>query len=90
MKHTCAECGESYDDARQWITCPHPPLMDDVDIARKEAAIALLGKTVRFAHQPTGPNRDVITISRYGMVMLSGDDIAGEFSPNSLVVVEKT
>jgi hypothetical protein len=53
---------------------------------RKDAAIRLLGRTVRFAHQPEGPDRRIDSIGWSGMVTVAG--MAGEFAPHLFVVQE--
>ena len=85
MNRICDDCGQSYDDARCLIYCPHDPLMSDEDMAQKDAGIALFGKTVRFHHQAeSGPDMQVRSVGWNGMVTL--DAFEGEFSPHLFVV----
>jgi hypothetical protein len=87
MMQTCLQCGDNYDDARCSTICPHESFLSEETLARKDAAIGLLGKTIRFAHQPEGPNWSVMSVSWDGMVMLA--DLAGEFAPHLFTIVEQ-
>jgi hypothetical protein len=87
MMTTCTDCGLTYDDARRMTFCPHEPLMSDEDLAQKDAAIALLGRRIRFNHQrETGPDMRVRSVGWNGMVTV--DALPGEFAPHLFVVVE--
>lgn len=86
MDRTCDDCGMRYDDARRLTYCPHDPLMSDADLAQKDMAISLTGKTIRFNHQhDTGPDFRVQSVGWNGMVTL--DAFPGEFAPHLFVVV---
>ncbi len=87
MRRPCRDCGRTYDDALAETTCPHDRFISDSAAARKDAACALVGKTVRFAHQPDGPDRRVTSISFDGMVTLDSPEVAGLFAPHLFVVV---
>lgn len=50
------------------------------------AAIALLGKTVRFAHQPAGPLFRVSAVHSDGMVEIDG--FSGQFAPHLFIEVK--
>jgi hypothetical protein len=87
MKVDCAKCNLAYDDAERSTICPHRPLFaDPADLERKKLAITLLGKILRFHHQPEGPFHQVRTMSWNGMVELH--DMSGEFAPHLFAVVE--
>ncbi len=82
----CEECGLHYDDARRLTYCPHEPLMPDDDLARKDAGMALFGKTVRFNHQrDSGPDMRVQSVGWNGMVTI--DAFPGEFAPHLFIIV---
>lgn len=81
MMRPCPDCGLDYDDGRCLTFCPHEPLMSDDDLARKDAAMALIGKTVRFLHQTeTGPDLHVSSVGWNGMVSVR--EFVGEFGPH--------
>lgn len=86
MNRTCEDCGLLYDDARQWTTCPHEPLMSDQDLARKDLACALTGQNLLFFHQePDHKPYRIQSIGFNGMVTLVG--LEGEYEPSWLVVM---
>lgn len=86
MINKCDECGADFDDAKRLTLCPHDSLMSDADMAQKDAGQALIGKKVRFAHQPEGPAHAVQSVGWNGMVTLA--DMSGEFAPHIFVVGE--
>jgi hypothetical protein len=85
---TCKDCGKRYDDADCNTICPHPLIMSMPDLLRKKAAIAIMGKRVRFAHMPDKPEnyRNIMAIGWNGMITLAGEDAAmGEFAPHLFI-----
>lgn len=85
MDRVCEECGGSYDDARCLTYCPHDPFLSEFEVAQKDCAISLLGKSVRFVHEwRTGPDRRVQSVNFVGMVTL--EDMIGEFAPHLFVL----
>ena len=61
--------------------------MSEDQAAQKDAALAILGKRVYFAHRPAGvPPARVTTVTRDGMVELEG--WSGLFSPHSFIIAE--
>lgn len=86
MNVNCLDCGKRYDDARHLTFCPHDPLMSDADLKQKDAGLALLGKVVRFNHEPDGPTHRVQWVGYNGMVGI--DTYRGDFAPHLFVVVE--
>lgn len=87
MQVSCGKCGISYDDARRFTFCPHNSFMTEAELGQKDAGIALVGKTIRFAHEPDGPDRRVQSVGFTGMVTLH--DMTGEFAPHLFVVVDE-
>lgn len=85
MRIRCDSCGASFNDADRTTLCPHGWLMPAEDMARKQEALDLLEHTIRFAHQPDGPDHRVQSVGATGMVTLRG--MAGEFSPHLFVKV---
>ena len=79
----CPACPDEYDDARCSTICPHPLLMSIADMDRKDAAVKLLGKQVRFSHQPEGPYWRVACVGWRGGVSIDGSP--GTYSPRSFV-----
>jgi hypothetical protein len=87
MMRVCADCGQRYDDGRRLTCCPHSPLMSDEDLAQKDLAMGLIGKTIRFNHlTEAGPDCRVTSIGWNGMVTIEG--WAGEFAPHVFTIVE--
>jgi hypothetical protein len=86
MERRCEWCGAIYDDADSLTFCPHAPIMAAEDLARKDAGLALLGRRVRFAHQPDGPAHEIVAVGWNGMVALR--DLTGEFAPHLFIPVE--
>jgi hypothetical protein len=89
MNVTCEQCDTAYDDARRWTICPHEELLPTPLMDRKIAALELLGKRVRFAHQrpsdaPEGYR--VQSVNWSGLVSIEG--FSGLFAPHLFVVVE--
>ncbi len=83
MKTRCTDCGETYDDADRTTICPHELIMPAADLVQKKAGLALIGKDIRFAHQPEGPTHRVQAVGWNGMVKLA--DMSGEFAPHLFV-----
>ena len=83
MDKICNDCGMGYDDAQRLTFCPHDEIMPADDLARKDQGIALLGKEVRFNHQPDGPWYRICSVGFRGMVQIEG--IPGEFAPHLFV-----
>src|SRR6185437_9323801 len=88
MERTCDKCGTSYDDAERSTVCPHYLLMPATDRQRKHAALALLGRQVRFADQPQGPHHRIQSVAWDGMVTLA--DLPGQFAPEVFVIVGRS
>lgn len=84
----CVTCGEAFDDAARTTICPHQLLMSDAHLRQKDLAYALMGKVVRFAHQPDGPDHRIVSCNYIGMVTLR--DIVGEFAPSLFNPVKET
>lgn len=84
---TCPDCKLSYDDAERSTICAHDPIFSNPeDLERKILALTLLEKTIRFAHEPNGPDRRVQFCNWNGMVELFG--MVGEFAPHLFVIVK--
>ena len=81
----CDKCGTNYDDADRFTFCPHELIMSADDLVQKKQALELIGRTVRFAHQPNGPDRRIISVAWNGMVTVDGMD--GVFAPHLFVKV---
>jgi hypothetical protein len=88
MTRRCADCLAEYDDARQFTICPHEAFLSEDEAAQKDAALALLGRRVFFAHRPEGIPAARVTTVTGGMVCLEG--WAGEFAPHLFVVAEES
>jgi hypothetical protein len=73
-----------YDDAECFTFCPHGRFITPEDRDRKDLAFSLIGKPLRFAHQPDGPERRIQSISGDGMVTIK--DFSGEFAPHLFIV----
>ena len=86
MQMQCGNCKAIYDDAGQLTFCPHDPIMDPSDLQQKDAGLALIGKTIRFAHQPDGPDHSVQSVGWNGMLTLR--DMTGEFAPHLFITAE--
>lgn len=87
MTKTCLACGVTYDDAVASTICPHQRFLSDKEGVRKDRALAMLGKNVRWAHDV---NRNlglirVTSVNAIGMVTIT--DNPGFFSPDLFVVV---
>jgi hypothetical protein len=83
MTITCGLCSKTYDDAERLTYCPHDRFMPKEDLKRKMHALDLIGREVRFAHQPEGPYFRVQSVDHIGMVSLDG--FVGEFAPHLFV-----
>ena len=83
MLVSCKDCGSEFDDAARLTFCPHDEIMPADDLEQKKLGLALIGKPVRFAHEPNGPVRSVQSVGWNGMVTLEG--MAGEFAPHLFV-----
>ena len=81
----CDKCGTEYDDADRLTICRHELIMSADDLVQKKQAIGLVGRTVRFAHEPNGPDRRISSVSWNGMVTIDGMD--GVFAPHLFVKV---
>jgi hypothetical protein len=88
MLIVCAQCDNFFDDTQSSAICPHADLnfMSRADLPRKDLALRLVGKTLRFAHEPNGPNRRIHEILWNGMIRLAG--MEGEFAPDRFIVAE--
>lgn len=87
MKRNCDKCSMDYDDARRSTICPHKMLMPLEDLERKEMAISLLEKPLRFHHMPEDSDPLFIQGVTYnGMVEIRG--MVGEFAPHLFAVKE--
>lgn len=84
MQHTCAACGETYDDARCSTLCPHRAFLTEEQARQKDTAIALLGRLVHFNHQPGGPYYRVTSVGWDGAVTLHR--LTGEFHPDLFTI----
>lgn len=83
MFKRCDDCGTDYDDAERLTFCPHDRFMSAEDLEQKKAGLALIGKPVCMAHQPTGPVYRVQSVGWNGMVTVT--DMVGEFAPHLFV-----
>jgi hypothetical protein len=83
MIRNCVTCRQDYDDAERLTFCPHDRFMSAEDLEQKKAGLALIGKHVCFAHQPTGPSHFVQSVGWNGMVTLG--DMVGEFAPHLFI-----
>jgi hypothetical protein len=94
MNVRCPDCHIEYDDARCFTICPHEAFLSVDAAAQKDAALALLGKRVYFAHLAPGeakvrgmkPAR-VTTVTGDGMVCI--EEWPGAFAPHLFVVAEE-
>ena len=86
MFQTCPHCLDDFDDARRSTICPHDRFLSEEAMARKDAAIALIGRKIRFAHEPLGPDRRIQSVGWNGMVTIHGFD--GEFAPHLFILTE--
>jgi hypothetical protein len=85
MMIVCEKCRLAFDDADQSTICPHDLIMPAEDLERKKAALELVGKMVRFNHQPDGPDYHVRSCNFIGMVGLA--ELPGDFAPHLFVVM---
>lgn len=83
MKVKCSACGAAFDDADRTTVCPHELIMPAADLAQKKLGLELIGRDIRFAHEPTGPAHRVQSVGWNGMVTITG--MAGEFAPHLFV-----
>lgn len=83
MRVQCGDCYSIFDDAEKLTFCPHDPIMPADDLEQKKLGLSLIGKPIRFAHEPDGPNRSVQAIGWNGMVTLQG--MVGEFAPHLFI-----
>lgn len=86
MKQSCEKCGVDYDDARCSTICPHEQFLPDDLIRQKDLAATLIGKVVRFNHQPDGPSYRVQSIGWDGMISLAGEELPGWFAPHLFTI----
>jgi len=87
MRIHCTRCQAEYDDAERATVCPHAEIYPAAILRRKDAAMALLGKRVRWAHLPDGAALRVQSVGWSGLVTVEG--FAGEFAPHLFVVKEQ-
>lgn len=80
----CADCKRPYDDAVRWTFCPHERFLTQLQAEQKDLAITLLGKRVRFLHEPQGESYRVTRVGMDGLVSLEG--LIGYFSPRLFVL----
>lgn len=86
MEKQCPDCNKMYDDAYSLTICPHNNLMSPEDSERKDLALKLLSRLVRFAHEPsTTAARHVTAVTGNGMVWIEG--MVGEFHPDLFVLI---
>ncbi len=87
MKVTCGTCDKTYDDAECVTICPHW-IVSREDLDRKDAAMKLLGKKVRFRND-TEVDYPVDSVSWNGLVKLKGYPLQFvQFGPHMFVVEE--
>lgn len=86
MKTTCKKCNAHYDDASRSTVCPHVQIADPEVLARKDAALKLIGKRVRFRNEESGPSYRVMSVAFDGLVTLEG--FHGEFAPHLFSITE--
>lgn len=86
MRVTCEVCHQSYDDAQRLTYCPHDMLMSMADLARKDLAISLMGKSIRLRHEPASKATKVVEINWQGMIIVDG--VRGLFDPTMFVVMD--
>lgn len=88
MITVCEDCKMRYDDARSFTNCPHVAFLSVTEGKRKDAAISLLGRQVRFNHQAEDDAVYLVnSVGRYGMVTL--DKLSGEFAPHLFKLVNE-
>lgn len=80
MIHTCEACGLRYNDAHCSTLCPHHRWLTAPEQERKDLALALLGRDLRWAHLPDGPTVRIQSVEWNGMITLVG--WSGEFAPD--------
>lgn len=90
----CRNCLRPYDDAVCWTLCPHARFIDEKTARDKDLAFSLMGKSIRFSHDPDGKigTYTVQSMNYQGMVTLritGGQVMVGEFSPHLFTVVEE-
>jgi len=88
MTRTCDRCQIGYDDAAQSTICPHRRWLTEPDQARKDLALSLLGRDLRWADDVCGhcPPLRITSVTWNGMVTLAG--WIGEFTPHDFVALE--
>jgi hypothetical protein len=89
MNVTCEQCETAYDDARSLTYCPHELIYPATIMDRKDTALELLGKQVRFAHQKPSDAPEgyrVQSVNWSGLISIEG--FSGLFAPHLFVVVE--
>lgn len=86
MQRTCETCQTEFDDYSQFTSCPHEPIAPRDVLERKRQAMEIVGKMVRFAHEPDREEsyRFCSSVNAFGMVHVEG--FIGEFAPHLFVV----
>lgn len=56
------------------------------EIATYKLGLSLLGRRVRFRHQPDGPDRHVSLLNGSGMIELEG--MTGQFAPELFLLMD--
>lgn len=82
----CDKCGLALNDAKRNTICPHPWIMSEESMLRKEKAITLLGRSVRRIDQPDSKLTTVESVGFLGMVTLRGEE--GTYSPFLFAIVD--
>lgn len=82
----CENCNHKYDDAYRWTICPHNLLMPIEDLRRKDLAIKLIGRKVRFHHEKNDVFHRVTAVNYIGMISIEG--FVGEFDPSLFKIVD--
>lgn len=73
MIQTCPKCHKEYDDARRNTFCPHAAFITEAEAKRKDYAMSLIDKVIRFrsGYGPHGPQR-IQSIQSSGFITLAG------------------
>jgi hypothetical protein len=74
MTRVCTDYQRGYDDARQTTICPHEAFLTKSEAQRKDAAMSLIGKPVRFRHRPDDAPTTIECVDHVGFIQLRGSD----------------
>ena len=85
MNVTCEECGSAYDDARCSTLCPHEAFLTEQQAARKDRAMAMLGKDLQFTNGAPSPTPiRILAVHGDGFVTLRDFPFHHRYNPDGL------